>query len=300
MSTLFQAISEVTQQECGNKFLLPKVFHYSVKFLSHAYFVQLMFKDYSIVNKTEGVVLGTLSSYSLCLKVVLFAGLVENVLRQYQNVDESYRHLKSSIHKEYPIYQRISLKKYCVGLKPELSASLMFEMEIKIIRLTIQCKKIITCTVIFFKEIVHLSFALTEIYLICQGNNLAKIGAFTKIASNYSTHRIDLTNNNSFLIKEMTRMGPLIQKILIKAGVNKRVADLTKDMQDLFEKTEASFKKAAKEAQEFINPLYNKGKITPLDDQFEQGGPDAIQDGLELPPSRFPPWSGGKVEINHK
>ncbi len=301
---LFGVVQKIVQEE----FALPVFVHQTIDLIGkgHLYFRAYKYgktyeksslhplKEHSAVYGAIFHLLGEMTSIgSYAVTVALITKCAEDLLQGYRNLNEDYQTLYQKIHCQYPIDQPLKWNRK--GLQSILfSPSLILVWQVQIIEKSRQILKIARCASRVLWQLFKLSVYVCDARLLLNDDPQTRYMACTELMHDWERYQAQMEENQQRLIEEIQKRSVLADRILYQLGLSRNSAVILIEMRKKF----LGFISAKKEifedisyaAQETLNTVYIKGKITALSINVRNRKSNV------LPSQPFPHWGGQQIK----
>ncbi len=303
-----QAMRNAIREELQIDQPLPPLFDEAIELFSKFHIYYRTYKHVQIYRNGDkdsskghpavyGAALQLLGDYtsigSYAVNVALVTKCAEDILREYHQLGDTYQSLCEAVNWQYPLYQSIEWKREATSSQEPLSPSLYLIWQVQIMGLVRQILKITRCALDVLWQMFKLSMCLCDAYLLCNNDTQTRYEACTELVAEWDHYQSQLKEDQKRLAEELEKGSGLADRILMHLGIEndttfiidqlkEKIEDLAEELEDIYDV-----------AEETLDTIYVKGKITPLHINLAEGK-TAIP---KLPDGRFPPWAGQTVLI---
>lgn len=308
----FQVLRLVIQEELAIEHPFPPILETAVELLRKVHPYYRYYRRNQIghkANKTPlkghpaiyGAALHLLHDYTqigaYAVNLALITKCAEDLLFEYRQLDDHYHQLIESIHWKYPLYHPIQWK-YEKGEEGQVGSSpLYFVLECHAMRLVQQIMHITSCALAVFKQLFKLSMCLCDAHLLFNNDPHMYHEACTDLVAKWDHYVNELKTNQNQLVQEIENRQALANRLLKHLGIDHKsisfIAQLNDKIKKWMKDNEALLTDIYHVAEETLDTIYVKGKITPL--HIDLTAVHAAKP--KIPYSRFAPWAGQAVVI---
>lgn len=229
------------------------------------------------------------SSLKYALSVALAAKCATDLLRETRQVGEKTKELWQTITGQYPVYHPVEWRRAEGSWPKRALSSFSIATRIKFLRFVDRIRKIKECTAKVIWQSFKLSMCSADAYKILEGEPMARFEGYTELVADWESYEEELTDNKNQLLEVLEKGSSLTDKILKYMDASESTVTIVNNLKKHLGNVSANPDGMLKA----VNPLIIPGKITPLGIHLSSGkvGKPA------LPPERFPPWGGQKVNV---
>jgi hypothetical protein len=301
----FQKVQETIQQELQTiqGYPLPSFLQTGLLIFNRAHIYYRTFKFVQMDQKAAqdpskghpavyGAAIQLAGDYSKTVKfattLLLVIKCAQDLLREYQQLDENYQKLCANVKWEYPIYQTVQWKEETKETQNILSPSFSLSWYVQRLNYVEQMRRITRCSGEVFWQMFTVSMCLCDAYLLFNDDPQIRYEACTELVAKWEDYVNELAEDGELLAEEIKKESEFADRILAQLGVDIDSAYLITQLTELSKGVGGDLCEVAAETAE---TLFVSGKVTPFHINLEEGSTAAPA----LPAGRFPPWGGQSV-----
>jgi hypothetical protein len=240
-----------------------------------------------------GAALQLAGDYSSTVKyattLLLVIKCAQDLLREYQQLDESYQTLCANVKWEYPIYHPVNWGEGTQEISGVQSPSFSLAWCLRRLNGVEQMRRVTRCSGEVFWQMFTVSMSLCDAYLLFNDDPQTHYVACTELVAKWEEYVDALTENGELLAEEIEKESEFADRILAQLGADIDSAYLIKQLREL---SNGLGKDLFDAAEETTNTFFVPGKVTSFHINLAEGK-TAVP---ALSPERFPPWGGQPVD----
>ena len=242
---------------------------------------------------------GDYTSIGYAVNVALITKCTEDLLREYRKVSQAYLRLLDAVRWQYPLYHPVEWRRSDPNRQIPISPSIYLLWQVHFMSLARQIQKITQCASLLLWQAFKLSMCLQDAYLLLNGDPQMRFEACTELVGEWELYKNQLQEDQRRLLEEIIKNRQLIDRLLNRMGAPKAsqfIIDTLQAIEKPIQQTAAivgPMEDVYDTGEEVLDVTYAIGKLTPFHIILAE---EQVIPFL-LPPSRFPPWAGQKVEL---